>query len=198
MADKPYNKELIGKILSVGGEHMVFYYDTDKVIKFPIGPRYLISPGRHCENLKRYDRIINNYFSEFLIEKDIVFFKRRGIMPSYVIVERYVKGRHLRYDDLYSDRIREKFFYLLNRNREMVKNEGMSLDILGIWNLSGFTRVREFANIILEDKTENIYLLDHGIWSIKKGEYNFFVDLFVRWAYRRQNNILNNLLKSVQ
>ncbi len=194
MSSKPYQPDLVGSFIAVGGEHLVFRYGDDKVIKFPFGPRYLLGPFQYCRNINLYLKMLNKYFLDFLPKKEILFYKKFNFFPYYVVIENFIDGRHLTVSDLLDRNVRKEFLKILKQNDLMFEKDGYSIDFFGIWNLIGL-RKKVFSNLVLESKTNKIFVLDTGIWRVEhKKDCNIMVHFFIKWAYARQKNMLSSIL----
>lgn len=189
----PYVKEKVGKFIAIGGEHVVWHYGDTQVIKFPFGPRYFLDSHKHCENVARDEDVARNYFKEYLIKRDIHFFPRRG-RPSYVIIETFVPGGHLKLSDLQNIDIRKQFKEIVAINQRMFEMDDLVFDMFGIWGLL-WRGKKEVANIILNPGTQKLVVIDPSVMHIgRHKDQQILVASVTHWALRRQNKLLKKYL----
>jgi hypothetical protein len=193
MLELPFDKKQIGRIIALGGEHRVYRYDDNQVIKFPFGPRYWINAKKYCDNLKRDEQIVRQYFGEYLIDREIVYFNRLGT-PSYAIIEPKISGRHLKKKDLDDSHINNHFHDLVEINQRLVSQENLSAEFFGLRGLVDKGK-KEICNIMLEQGTNKLYLIDAGVMHFgKRKDQQIMIDLVTKWAMKRQTRLLKYYL----
>ena len=89
----PYDKNLVGDFLALGGENIVYRYGDDRVIKFPFGIRYLIDRKRYCAKIKKGFEISKKYFSSEFPETELKFFGKDD--RQFVVIQKKIDGKHL-------------------------------------------------------------------------------------------------------
>lgn len=186
----PYTKENVGKKIATGGEHKVYYYGEDKVIKFPFGPRYWFGREQYCENLKRDEHIVRQYFGGYLVEREINFFTQKN-QASYIIIEPFLTGRHLQRKDLKDPQVKEQFEELVNINQQFMKQENLSAEFFGIKGLLLHGK-SEAANIMFDPETKKITLTDAGIMHFgKHKDQQILISSVTHWAIKKQQILIN-------
>jgi len=189
----PFDKNLVGNRIAVGGEHRVYRYGDKQVIKFPFGPRYWINAKKYCENLKRDEEIIRQYFDEYLIEREILYFNKLGT-PSYIIIEPKISGRHLRRGDLDNSHINNHFQDLVEINQKLIEHENLSAEFFGIRGLVYKGR-KEVSNVMLEQGTNKLYLIDAGVMHFgRHKDQQIMIDLLTKWVMKKQERLLSYYL----
>lgn len=189
----PYLQEKVGKLIAIGGEHVVKHYGDNQVIKFPFGPRYFLDRHKHCENVARDEAVARNYFKDYLIQRDVHFFPHKG-RPSYVIIEPFVTGKHLRREDLQDSEIKKQFVEIVELNKHMFEMEDLAFDMFGIWGLL-WRGKREVANMILNSETKKLVVIDPSVMHIgKHRDQQILVSSVTFWALKKQKKLLKHYL----
>jgi hypothetical protein len=188
-----FDEKLVGKFIAAGGEHKVYRYGDDKVIKFPFGPRYWFNPAKYCENLQRDELIVRRYFGEYLVQREIHFFFEIS-KPSYVIIEPKLPGRHLRRDDLKNKKVLKQFEEIVEINNSLIKQEDLSVEIYGLRGLL-IKGKWEASNIMFNPENKKLYLTDAGIMHFGRNkDQQILISLATVWATRRQKKLIKHFL----
>ena len=192
---KSFNKKQVGRIIAIGGEHRVYRYGDKQVIKFPFGPRYWINAKKYCENLKRDEQIVRQYFGDYLIARKIIYFNRFGT-PSYAIIEPKISGRHLKREDLDNNHINNHFQDLVEINQKLIEHENLSAEIFGLRGLV-YNGKKEVSNIMLEKETNKLYLIDAGVMHFgRHKDQQILIDIVTKFAMKRQEKLLRYYLNN--
>lgn len=193
MEKLPYDKEKIGKVIAIGGEHIVRHYGDNQVIKFPFGPRYFLDPHKHCENVARDEEVARHYFKQYLIERNVQFFPYKKHI-SYCIIEPFISGEHLKHEDLADREIKKQFEEIVALNDHMYAVEDLVFDMFGIWGLL-WRGKREVANIILNPETRKLVVVDPSVMHMgKHKDQQILVSSVTYWAMRKQKRLLKHYL----
>lgn len=121
-----YDPSKIGKLYAWGGEHIVYDYGEDKVIKFST-LYYLL--GRHAlgKAVKDYT-LCRKYLGEYILDTDI---QMSANGRHIVHVQPKIKGRALKHRDLENEEVQKQFSELMRRYNAMVAAEGYRIDLIG-------------------------------------------------------------------
>ncbi|MBD3244717.1 MAG: hypothetical protein GF335_01860 [Candidatus Moranbacteria bacterium] len=187
--ETPYNKEKIKQRLAVSGEHIVYRYGKDQVIKFPYGPIHLVDKRDSLNKIKSETPLIKKYFSDFIVAYEILFYQKNK-QKTYCIIQDFVKGRSLKLKDKKNPQIKAQLKKLIKANEKMARQTGYVFEFFGIKNLFFHFIFKGMDNVfIVKDK---IKLIDHGLISSQtKITRSFILRLFIRWAIKRQKKLLN-------
>lgn len=185
MKKSVYKEALIGKRIAIGAEHLVYRYGDDQVVKFPRGMWYWLNRVKSTENMKHDQKIIKQYFSTYLIDRDIVFEQ-----DVYTIIEPFLQGRHMRRRDLLDPAVKKQFLDILERNSRMTDTEDMSLEFFGLWGLLWKGR-REVANVMLEENTRKLVIVDPGVLRFGRHvDHQILSRGIIRWVRMQQHRLL--------
>jgi hypothetical protein len=191
MENSAFEEKLVGRFIAAGGEHKVFRYGDDKVIKFPFGPRYWVNPAKYCENLRRDELIVRRYFGAYLVQREIHFYYI-GSRPSYVIIEPKLHGRHLLRDDLKIKAVYKQFQEIVEINSEMINQEDLSVEIFGLRGLLLKGRW-EASNIMFNPDNNRIFITDAGVMHFGRNQdQQILLSLVTVWAMRRQAKLIKH------
>jgi RIO-like serine/threonine protein kinase len=180
-----YDTKKIGKLIAWGSEHIVYEYDSDKVLKYSI-LHYIIG-AKALARAEREIMMCKKYLGEYVLDTEI------GVSSNgrhVVHIQRRLSGQPLMVRDLGSEKVREDFKELMERYDALVHAEGVHLDLMGSDGvLSG-----RLANIFVTDDNElriiDATLLDaRGIGLV--GPLFHALGKFVVW---RQDQIVRNFM----
>ncbi len=181
-----YDRGKIGKLIAIGAEHFVYRYGDNHVIKFPRGIWYWMNRSRFCEDVRHGSRVIERYFGDYINSREIFFDDK-----TYVVIERYIKGRHVRISDMNNLEIRRQLEDIVSRNTKMMSDENMALEFFGLWCLLYKGR-REIANIILEEDTNRLVIVDFGVLRFTNYGFRHILSYgVIRLAVIQQRRLIN-------
>lgn len=192
----PFNEKKIGHRLRVSGEHKVFKYGKNEVIKFPAGPIFYFKRQDAISKIKRDHRLIKTHLKKYTAQSEIHYFKKDD-KGTYCIIQEFIKGRPLEISDLNNKEIKKKFKELVERNNKMIKEEGFSLEFFGIYSLILHFFLKRMDNVIVAFNNK-LYITDLGLISKKKPiSSSIILSLFIKWAYHRQKKLLQKYIKEI-
>ena len=186
-----YDSSKIGKLIAIGAEHVVYSYDNDKVIKFPRGIWYWLNRSKFVDNMRRNQEVIKTRFREYLIDRDAIFYDN-----SYVIIEPFIVGRRVRRSDLSNCDIKNQFREIILINDKMMRDDNISLEFFGLWGLL-FKGREEVANIMLEEKTGRLIIIDPGAlhFGVHR-DRSILSRTIIKYVLFQQRHLLNGYMHS--
>ncbi len=189
----PYDKNLIGKLISAGAESVVYQYDIDKVIKFPTfySLRFFWDSSKYCSELKNGFAILNQYLRHHLNESSLHFYEKNN-KSTYVIIEPFINGLALTRKDMASENIKSQLYDIIGIKDELEKKERLFLDLFGLWGLLFFGH-KKIPNLLIERNTQKVYLVDIG--TARLDDSRFIVSILLKFAHWQQNRLLKYYLK---
>jgi len=122
------NPDLVGEKLGEGGQHRIYHYGGDKVLKVLKFDYLGVIFGFHnIDDIQKEADIIKEYFPDSLLH--IVVFRSKKF-PHYCILQDKLEN----YDHLNKDHLKESLDDLkdiLDKNHTMIKTKGCALDLFG-------------------------------------------------------------------
>lgn len=188
---RPYDKTKIGKFLGYGGEHIVYEYGDDKVIKFSL---HMAISGRVAIRKKVSDyEIGRQYFNEYLLATEIIEWRngRRAVEIQEKIAHRFFHK-----DDLRNPVLRRQFDDIMARYRRMEADTGWVFDLFGREGLLSLRRPQKISNILVSG--EQLRLNDFTLLAITARWWELPLLAFIHWAQRRQAKLLERFLENKQ
>ncbi len=146
-----YQPERIGAMLAWVGDHFVYDYGTDQVIKFSKFDRMIGQEKAREKSVAEYE-LCKKYFGDFLLETRIV------VSPDGRRVAKLqpkISGRFLKKADLADERIQAQWVALLRCYDQYVASGAPFLDLLGqmgVWRrcLSNIYVTPEHALVLFD------------------------------------------------
>jgi len=184
------NPEKIGRVLSVGGEHLIRQYGQFYVIKTPVGIRHTLQRQTNIAWVARDYATVRRYFGKFALLSEIIF-----SADSYAIIQKKVSPRPLTIDALKTNpKIKEDFLRICRNNKKLIERENVSWDFYGAMGLLR-PRARLLSNLVIE--SDQLQMIDFGIMHLEKQSQHWLIYLITKWAYNRQNRFLKKVLKEI-
>jgi len=183
---KPYDKKRTGKFIGWGGEHFVFAYDTDKVIKFSL--HVWLSGRSAVEKIKTDYEIGQLYFAPYLLPTEILIYKNGHACAE---IQPKIQCRFLEKKDINTPLIKEQFSDIMSRCQKMERETGWVFDLFGREGLFRF-RPQRISNILVtpEDKLVLIDFTLLHLERIKARELPIW--LIIQFALWRQAKLLQH------
>ncbi|MBU1084809.1 MAG: hypothetical protein ABIH48_01380 [Candidatus Falkowbacteria bacterium] len=194
MQNKPYDKNKIGKFIGWGGEHLVFAYGANSVIKFSL--HVWLSDQSAVEKLKKDYELGQKYFGQYILPTDILTWKNSR---KAVEIQEKIECRFLAKQDLSSQGgqatplIKKQFDDIMQRYQKMEQETGLLFDLFGREGLLSL-RPNKISNILVTPDGK-IILIDFTILELKPLIREIPLWLIVQWAKRRQGRLLKKFLK---
>lgn len=184
------NPEKIGKVLAVGGEHLIREYGQFYVIKTPVGIRHALQHKANVRWVARDYIATKRYFGNFVLEAEIIF-----SADSYAIVQKKVDPRPLTIDALKTNpKIKDDFLRICKNNKKLIEHENMSWDFYGAMGLLR-PRARVLNNLVVANG--RLKMIDLGLMHLAKRQQHWLIYLITNWAFSRQKKFLKKVLKEV-
>jgi hypothetical protein len=178
-----YDIKKIGKLIAWGSEHIVYEYDSDKVLKYSI-LHYIIG-AKALARAEREIMMCKKYLGEYVLDTEI------GVSSNgrhVAHIQRRLFGHPLMVRDVTNEKVRENFKEMMERYDALVHVEGIHIDLMGSDGvLSG-----RLANIFVTNDNE-LRIVDATLLDARDiglvGPLFHALGIFVVW---RQNQILRN------
>lgn len=186
---KPYDKNKIGKFLGWGGEHLVFDYGDNQVIKFSL--HVCLAGKKAVRKLKRDYEMGQKYFAPYLLPTEILTWKKGAGAAE---IQKKIQCRFLKFADLSTqggqadDLIKKQFTDMMERYERMEKEIGAPFDLLGREGL--FKLNPDFFSNILIMPDNKLALIDFTLLELKPSFFDWPIWFIIKWARWRQKSIL--------
>jgi hypothetical protein len=177
------DKTKIGRLIAWGGEHFVYEYETDKVIKFSTLFFFLGSKAEE-KAVQDYDTC-KKYFGKYLLETEIA-----ASSNSKHIVQKQPKivGHLLTKKDLEHEYILKQFKEIVEGHHAMMKTKNAEIDLIG---RAGVFR-RCLGNIFV-DQNNKLFIFDATLMEVT-GILKPIVCLLGTFITWRQNSTIQSFL----
>ncbi len=186
------NKSKIGKIIALGGEHLVLNYGKDCVIKIPFGLRYFLRPKQYTARIREDYAILKKYFNDYFIETEV---RVNGKRNWYVLVQKKYRGKVLTKNDLTNLDYRKQFSDILAINDKMKEDLKITWEFFGAWALV-FSGGEKISNIMVENG--RLKMIDIGLIYLNNAKTtHWIIRAIVRWAIRKQKCFLKNFAAQI-
>src|SRR3989338_10819007 len=139
-----YDKHRIGKMLAWRGDHFVYEYGSDEVIKFS-KLDYLLGFAKAQQVLPREYALFKEFFGEYLLTTHFASSPNGRYIAS---IQPRLYGKSLRLSDLKDESIAEQCREIIAAHHRLLENGHPEIDLMGhegvfhLWN-------RCFGNIII-------------------------------------------------
>jgi hypothetical protein len=185
-----FDKEEIGKLIKIGGEHLVYFYGRDQVIKFPNFLARVLFNHSHLAQKKKADfALAKKYFPQYLLETECNLNESRW--PSYNLIQPFIKARPLSFKDLANGAIKKKFIEILSINDKIKKEQNLSFDFYGAWRLLFHEIIPSHTiNNLMLTLDNQIVILDVVFLEYNSCSWSKLLCLISRWAEKRQTKLL--------
>ena len=120
------DKTKIGRLIAWGGEHFVYEYDTDSVIKFSI--LYFFLGSKAIEKATQDYDTCKKYFGKYLLETEIAISSNN---KHIVQIQPKIAGHFLTKKDLEHEYIQKQFKEIVNGYHSMIKTTNTEIDLIG-------------------------------------------------------------------
>lgn len=121
-----YDKNKIGRLIAWGGEHFVYNYDIDKVIKF--SSLYFFLGSKAKEKATRDYEVCKQFFGTYLLHTECAISANK----KYIVhIQPKIQGRFLVVTDLENIIIKQQFKEILNGYYSMIQNGHAEVDFIG-------------------------------------------------------------------
>jgi hypothetical protein len=179
-----YDKAKIGRFLAFGGEHFVYEYEDDKVIKFS-GLFFLAGKNYAFNKAKEDDYLCTKYFGNFYLATEIAVSQNNKYLAH---IQLKIKGEPLQKRHLQDKAVFNQFLRVVKCNRSLEEGEMVSIDLLG----RGGILKNNLSNIFVTNENELI-IIDGTILSFE-GILSYIPKFAINFLIWRQNKIINNFL----
>jgi signal peptidase I len=187
--EKPYNKKIIGRKIANAGEHIVYRYGENQIIKFPSGPIYYANPEEAYNKVENEFRLANKYFKKFLVPTQLVTYKEKDC-KRYCIIQDFVENRPLNPKDMQDENLKMQFKEIMEANNRMYLNSRFTLELFGLKGLILHNFFPKMENIVVtQDNT--LRIMDFGMIShLNLVSSSPILRWFIQWAVKRQGKLL--------
>jgi len=196
---KPYDKDKVGKFIGWGGEHLVFQYGADSVIKFSLHI-WLSGKSAVDKKIKDYE-IGNRYFNRYLLPTEILTWRKgkRAVEIQDKIQCRFLTRKDLSAQASQSGQgnklTKQQFDDIMERYERMKKETGLDFDLFG---REGLFRIKpDFISNILITPEGKLVLNDFTILKLEKVKIREIpIWLIIEWGKKRQERLLKKFYKN--
>ena len=166
-----YDKNKVGKKIAWKGDHFVYEYGTDKVIKFSKFD-FLLRVSRAKEIVPQEYALCKEFFGEYLLDTEI------AISPDQkriALIQPKISGHCLTTDDLQDANIKRQFLEIVRRHTAMMENGHPEIDLVGHEGLFAFSR-RCLGNILVTNERK---LVIYDATLLNTGRFAPFIRPFM-------------------
>lgn len=161
----------VGMYIAEGGQHYVFHYKDNQVIKFPKNTFLMNIYGMHkCQTMLDCNDLVSRIFGDYVIKSEVIPCKNH---KQYLVIQDFIEnGRELCINNFH--KVKEEFHKVAIMNQELLKTDTMSHDFLGFF---GFFKC---LNALLFNKKqhaviENVLVYEkNGISKLIIVDFNLF------------------------
>lgn len=177
------DKTKIGRLISWGGDHFVYEYDTDSVIKFSTLYFFLGSKAKE-KATQDYDTC-KKFFGKYLLETEITISSNN---KHIVQIQPKIEGHFLTKKYLEHEYIQKQFKEIVNGYHSMIKTGNAEIDLVG---RAGVFR-RCLSNIFVTPNNE-LSIIDATLMEVTGflKPIIFLIRTFITW---RQNSTIKFFL----
>ncbi len=186
----PYDKNKIGKFLGWGGEHLVYKYGPNRVIKFSL--HVWLAGQKAAEKLKRDYQIGQKYFAPYLLPTEILAWSQGKRAAE---IQEKIQCRFLKSADLADPLIKKQFIDIIECCRRMELEIGAPFDLLG---REGLFKIKpDFLSNILVTPEQKLILIDFTILALKPSWRDWPLWFLIKWAKWRQKKVLQHITRNI-
>jgi len=189
-----FAKEKVGKLIKIGGEHLVYNYAENQVLKYPNILARILFNQQQLANKKASDlQLAQKYFSHLVLITE--YFRTTGGKYSYCLIQPKIKVRYLKIADLENPLIRKQFLEIIEINDLIKVKEKLSFDFLGAWRLilDGLANNNTISNLMVTDQ-EKIIIVDTVFLEYQGCQWSKILHLISYWAEKRQQKFLKKFI----
>lgn len=178
-----YDKNKIGRCISWGGDHFVYEYDKNKVIKFSV-IEFIYGKDGQARSMHDYS-IAKKFFGKYLLETNFV----KSQSDKYVAsIQDKVIGHYLSKKDLIDDRIRQQFQEIMNCYDLLIRHNHPMIDLIGRGGA-----FRNFMSNIFVTADKSLVIIDATLLEFNgSGIFKPIFNLICWYANIRQNYLIKN------
>lgn len=185
-----YDNKKIGKLISWGGDHWVYEYGSDKVIKFSVLERLMGKEG-HKKVIQDF-LTAKTFFGEYVLETDVL---NSATGKWYGAIQQKIVGAHfLTKKDLKNHEIKRQFLEIIKAYNKMLEAGYPPIDFIGRGGIFGFC----LSNIFVAPNNR-LFIFDVTLYEIKPpGIFHLFFIPIIFLALSVQNRRIKSFLKAAQ
>jgi hypothetical protein len=177
------DKTKIGRLIAWGGEHFVYEYEADKVIKY--STLYFFLGSKAKEKATRDYDTCKKYFGKYLLETEIAISSNE----KYIVqIQPKIAGHYLTKKDLEHEYIHKQFKEIATGYHAMIITKNTEIDLIG---RAGVFR-RCLGNIFVT-KNDELLIFDATLLEVTGflKPIVFLIRTFITW---RQNSTMKYFL----
>lgn len=179
-----YDKTKIRKLISWGGEHFVYNYGTDQVIKF--SSLYFLLGLRKAKLKATEDyKICQEFFGQYILETKLVLSPCGKCLAH---IQPKIAGHFLELKDLEEESIRKQFKEIMQDYNAMIKAGKKEIDFIGRMGLLK----KQLSNIFVTQENK-LKIIDATLLS---ADGVIVLRLYVRFLRKIVLAIQNRTLKA--
>jgi len=177
------DKTKIGRLIAWGGEHIVYEYDTDRVIKFSALYYFLGSKAKE-KATQDYDTC-KKFFGKYLLVTEIAVSSND---KHIVHIQPKITGHFLTKKDLENEYIQQQFKEIVKAYNSLIETKNTEIDLIG----RGGVFRRCLSNILVTPNNE-LLIFDATLMEVTGflKPIVFLIRTFITW---RQNSTIKFFL----
>lgn len=183
-------KDKIGKIINLGGEHIIREYNSDMVVKSPFGPRFILQREKLINKLTSRYKLLKSYFGEYVHDTEIII---ESSHRRYVYLQRKLGGQLLSQELMRKPKIARQFQEIVEINKRMVAEQNATWEFFGALGLL-FTHDKYIRNCLVLPNGA-VRMVDVGVVPLNLDNHHIFLRWLLRWALKRQERLLKSFLE---
>ena len=183
-----YDKSKIGRLISWGGDHTVFEYGHDKVIKYSLIELLMGKEGR--PKIERDYRICKDFFRDYLLPTELKISKNGKFT---IAIQPKIFGKYLRIEDLANAIVKHQFREIMLAYNKLISSGYDQIDFVG----RGGVFKNCMSNIFVTP-SKRLVIIDTTLLEFKSsGVFSFLFFFIKKLAVWRNNNVIKMFIKSV-
>ena len=183
-----YDKNKIGKFIAWGGDHVVYDYDTDKVIKFSL-IEFIYGKKGQEKSINDY-YISKRFFEKYLLETEFVISKDGRYTAA---VQPKIFGHYLSKSDLNDIGIQKQFEQIIKKYNKLLKSNYPKIDLVGRGGA-----FRNFMSNVFVTPGKQLLIIDSTLLEFKSsGMFRPIFFVICSYADWRQKYLINDFLQAL-
>lgn len=150
-----YSKNLIGSLLSFGGDHTVFNYGFNKVIKFSLIE--LLGGKKGLKKIEVDYCISKKYFGNFILDVEFV---QSVDKKYYAVLQTKIIGHFLTKKDLIIPKVAEQYIDIYKSYKNLINSKYPQIDLIGRGGV-----FKDCLTNIMVDSNNTLYIIDTTLFD---------------------------------
>jgi len=182
---QPYDKSKVGRLIAWRGDHFVYNYDQDKVIKF--SKFEFLLGKKYTEKTTQDYNICKQFFGKYVLDTEIIVLPQN---QRSIKIQPKITGHHLTKEDLKDLSIARQFDEIMASYRLLTQAGNAEIDLIG---QEGFFK-RSMGNIFITPNRQ-LFIIDAMLFDIQGfAIFRPFFSLIFMIGLWRQKSIIKYFL----